>query len=292
MEYPQNHVLIPIDFSEQTYIALSQSYNIARHANAQINLVHVIDDERFSFFKSLLSKHEDLDNEIEQAALTKLQELAENAAKESGLLVNAIIARGKPYEEIVRMAEKLECKFIIMGTNGSVGIKRFIGSNALRVIKEAMCPVITIKGKTHAHGCKTIVLPLDMTQETREKVSKAVEIAKFFGSTIKVLAVFTSDDEFINNKLSRQLDQVSDFIAEKGVSCTADSVKGSDVAEEVIKYAEKVKADLTMIMTQKEMNWTDLFIGSAAQEVINNSDNPVLSIRPMPRKDTTVFVPY
>jgi hypothetical protein len=47
-----------------------------------------------------------------------------------------------------------------------------------------------------------------------------------------------------------------------------------------------------MIMTQQEINFTDLFIGSAAQEVINNSDIPVCSIIPTVRRDTTVFVPY
>jgi len=45
-----------------------------------------------------------------------------------------------------------------------------------------------------------------------------------------------------------------------------------------------------MIMTQQEVGFTDLFISSAAQEIINNSEIPVLSIRPFPKKDTTVSV--
>jgi nucleotide-binding universal stress UspA family protein len=45
-----------------------------------------------------------------------------------------------------------------------------------------------------------------------------------------------------------------------------------------------------MIMTQQEVGFTDLFISSAAQEIINNSEIPVLSIRPTVKKDTSVFV--
>jgi len=47
-----------------------------------------------------------------------------------------------------------------------------------------------------------------------------------------------------------------------------------------------------MIMTQQEIDFTDYFIGSSAQEIIHNSTIPVLSIRPTAKKDTTVFHPY
>jgi nucleotide-binding universal stress UspA family protein len=160
------------------------------------------------------------------------------------------------------------------------------------VIKEAQCPVITIKGKQHNFGCKNIVLPLDLTKESREKVNKAVEIAKYFDSTIHVVSVVEDDDEFRVTKLRRQLAQVKSFIEEKEVKCTTRFIVGGDIAKVVNDFAKETGADLTMIMTQQERNWTDLFIGSQAQEVINNSEIPVLSIRPMVRKDTTVFTPY
>ena len=45
-------------------------------------------------------------------------------------------------------------------------------------------------------------------------------------------------------------------------------------------------------MTQQELDFTDYFIGSAAQGIINGSEIPVLSITPTPKKDTTSFAPY
>jgi nucleotide-binding universal stress UspA family protein len=76
------------------------------------------------------------------------------------------------------------------------------------------------------------------------------------------------------------------------VKTTSRFIIGRDIPKVVNDYAKEIDADLTMIMTQQEMNWTHLFIGSQAQEVINNSEIPVLSIRPMLRKDTSVFTPY
>ena len=63
----------------------------------------------------------------------------------------------------------------------------------------------------------------------------------------------------------------------------------SNVSLSIIEYARKKECDLIIIMTQGETNITDLFIGTAAQEVINNSEIPVLCIRPMVRKDTTQY---
>ena len=65
---------------------------------------------------------------------------------------------------------------------------------------------------------------------------------------------------------------------------------GGDISEDTVEYAKKIKADLIMIMTQEE-TWTDImFINSAAQKVINESEVPVLSIRPKIKKDNTVSV--
>ena len=168
-----------------------------------------------------------------------------------------------------------------MGTNGSTGIKRFIGSNALRVIREAPCPVITIKGKKHRFGCKLILFPLDLTKESRQKVNKAIELANHFGSAIRIVSVVTTDDEFIVSKMRRQLSQVKNFIDEREIVCTTEMITADDIPATIIDYAKKISADLIMIMTQdREMKWTERFIGSAAQEVINNTEIPVLTIHP------------
>ena len=178
-----------------------------------------------------------------------------------------------------------------MGTMGPVGLKKkILGSNASKVVREAECPVITIKGKDHRFGIKHILLPLDLTKETKEKVDKAINLAKMFGSVIHIVTVIESDDEFIMNKLTRQMNQVQQFIEDANISCTSEFVNGDDVAEEIINTAKKTESDLIMIMTQQEIGFTDMFISSAAQENINSSDIPVLSIRPVPKKDTTVFV--
>lgn len=289
----KNHILVPVDFSEQSLIALAQSYNLARLTKSEITLLYVIDDDESSPLSFFLKSKKTNQKALEKSIKEKLNELATSTHAKSGVKTNTMISYGKIYEEINAAAKKLKCSFIIMGTNGTPkGIKRFIGSNALRVIREAPCPVITIKGKKHRFGCQLILLPLDLTKETRQKVNQAIELATYFGSAIKVASVVTTEDEFIVNKVKRQLSQVKHYIDEREIVCTAELISGKDVAEELLKYAKQVKADLIMIMTQEEMNWTKRFIGSAAQEVINGTEIPVLTIRPKEQPASIVVTPF
>lgn len=271
-------ILVPIDFSEQSLIALSQSNNLAKKINAEIILLYVIEDVNpmvKRFIKGL--------DEIKGAVTSNLKSLADEKMKETGLNISSLVEEGKIYTKINEVADRLKVTFIVMGTKG-VEHSTFIGSNALKVVKTAPCPVITIKGKKHNIGCSKIVLPLDLTKETSDKVNKAIEIAKIFKADIYAVSILLTGKEDIVSKLKDQLILVQKHIERNEVKCVAEMVKilkkDDKLSHAVISYAEKNNADLIMIMTQQEKEIKEFFIGSQAREIINNSEIPVLSIQP------------
>ncbi len=293
MSNTPNKIVVPVDFGDQSQIALEQAANVARMINGDITLLYVVESGGLlSRFKS-----DSMDEELKKEIHQKMDELIANMPNKD-IKAEKLIAQGSVYEKVAEVAEMLNARFIVMGTNGGKGKirRRFIGSNALRVVRESRVPVITIKGKQHRDGCKNIVLPLDLTKETREKVAKAIEFAKMYGADIRIASVLFTTDEFIVNRLTRQLSQVKSFVEKAGVRCTAEIIKGikgeESLGQIIIDYANKVEGDLIMIMTQQEQDITELFIGSAAQDIINRSDIPVLSIIPSPKKDTSEFLPY
>ncbi|MEO0310758.1 MAG: hypothetical protein RIQ89_415 [Bacteroidota bacterium] len=279
-------ILVPVDFSEQSLIAVEQACNVARINNASLILIHVLEESFFSmsFFSSSDKVKKDLEKKAEQELLKLKKQL-----EIGGLQVSTINKSGKVYEEISVAAKSNKCSLIIMGTNGSIGIKKFIGSNALRVVKEAPCPVITIKGKKHRKGCDNILLPIDLTKETKEKVAKAIEFAKTYNSTIHLANIVNTTDEFLINKLQRQVAQVKNYIDQQEINTTVEALVTDDAPKDIIKFSKKINADLIMIMTQEEMDWTDMFIGSDAQQIINDADIPVLSIKPSKKKYADIF---
>ncbi len=215
---------------------------------------------------------------------TKLKEIAARSASRTGNNVKVMVSRGKVYHKIVEFSESIDADYIVMGTQGQPkSMKRIMGSNANRVIRTSKIPVITIKGQDHKH-CDTIILPLDLKKETKEKVSNAIDFARMFDAKVKIVSIIkTSMDEDETRTLKNNLHQVHKFIASKGVDVDGDLLfknKSAVINEEILDYAYNNNADLIMIMTQQEDDFTPHFLGSAAQNIIYNSKVPVMSIRP------------
>jgi len=279
-------ILVPIDFTEITFVALDQALNLAKVINGSVTLIYVIEDHGF-FNKYISSKEQD---EIKKNTEAKLNELSSSKSEESGIEIKTMIAKGKIYEKINEIAEMVNATLILMGTSGSMGIMKFIGSNTLRVIRESKIPVISIKGKEIKEGLETILLPLDLTKETKEKVAKAIWLSKLYGgASITVVSVATTSDSALLSKIKRQEQQVKNFLQEKGIQCTTEQISDTgnkSLSETILDYAGEVDAGVIMIMTQQETDITEMFIGSLAQAIINNSEIPVMSVVPVTKKLT------
>jgi nucleotide-binding universal stress UspA family protein len=294
MSTPAPQILIPIDFSDQAILALNQSSNLAKFYNAELTLLYVIDDG--NALNKVLKK-KTIEPGLKKLIQEKLDDLAATVGKKNKIKINTVITKGRIYSKILKTADKIEAKLIIMGTNGTVkGLKkRFIGSNAYKVVRESECPVITIKGKHVREGCKNILLPIDLTKESREKVKNAIELGKLYGAAIRVVSVLNTSDKDAAMRLGKQVDHVKKFIQSSGVNCTTEIIKSAKkkktLAHAIINYANKIEADLIMLMTQQEGQKKPQFIGSTAQEIINTSDVPVMSIVPTVKKSTG-FSPY
>jgi nucleotide-binding universal stress UspA family protein len=269
-----NSILVPIDSTEQTMIALGQSYNLARFTNSKIVLLTVDDDKS-------------------PAVKKRLDELAKIASQKSGQPVETMIRQGNVYEEINKVADVLNPLFVLIGLTSKLSMGSILSKNAFKMVRESKHPVITIRGKVHRDGCKTILLPVDLSKQTREKVTKAVFLAKLFKADVRVISILTETDETSENKLISYSNQVWKYIKDQGIRCTIKTLRGQDIPKMVIDYGREVEADLILIMSKAELSMKEMFMGTVAERIINESEIPVLSYRPMERRDTTSYTtPY
>jgi len=284
MSIVSSKILIPTGFSNQSMIALGQAFNLAKIKKSEIVLLSVIEDP--NMIESLFL--DDKTHELQQKVNDKLAQLGEEYAEKYGVHVETMVAKGRVYEKIIDVAEMVNANLIVMGTNGTPKgvIKKVIGSNAERVVRLAHCPVITIKGKDHKDGCENIILPLDLEKQTKEKVTIAIEYARYWNASIRVVSVLLRDSEEEKQHLLRNLNQVADFITYAGLDCTSElieSAKGKGLTKSILDYEKKFESDLILIMTRQE----DVFfnkLGTAAREIIYQSDIPVMSIKPHERE--------
>lgn len=263
-------ILIPIDFTKQSLLAIKQSYNLAKYTHSKLVLLHVYERKEEDSFE----------------ALTRL---AKQTEQESGVPTEFMNLQGDIYAETDRVAEELKATLIIAGLESHMRFRNIVGSSASKLIRKAPCPVITIRGNEHRDGCEHILLPIDLSPETREKVDIAIQFAKYFGASVRILGVFDIDDSEYENNLLAYSHQVKQFIKSKGISCTNKSIPTKNLAETVVEYANKIEADLIMIMNKPGLSVGEFFSGTEAQKIVDISNIPVMTIQPLRRQDLSHF---
>ncbi len=280
-------ILIPTDFSDISLDALEYGKVIARQAGSEeIILFHAV--ESFEYSSAITIEGQQA---ITEALQKGIQEKLEEIQKErlAGFKSRLIVQPGRLYRVLEKVIAEEGVGLVIMGTHGASSLiespqRFFLGSNAYRTVMAAPCPVITIRERKDPIQFKNVVLPLDVTKETTQKVGIAIQWAKLFGSTIHAISVTSFLDEYLHDiyRLEWVLNQVVQEIREHGISVVTHVLRYERVANAVIEYARSVDADLIIIMTRQERRWNEMFVGSAARTVIERSPIPVMSVRPLP----------
>ncbi len=270
-------IIVAIDFSKHSIHALEFSIVIANVVGANIMMVWVDKpDSEDSIF-------DNADHEHRQEAKERLEELIEKYSKilKRGKLTYKL-RKGKIYKEIANQAKYSDAYLIVTGSHGVSGFEAFwIGSNASKIVSYSPCPVVTLRESFPIKKTiQKVVLPIDNSTSTRQKVPFAMEFAKCFCSEIHVLELQSSSLKAVRNKVSSYAAQVDNFLTENDVKHVVKTIDAENITTATIKYAEDIKADLIIIMTEQELELSNIWLGPYAQQMVNNSPIPVMSVHP------------
>jgi nucleotide-binding universal stress UspA family protein len=276
-----NTILVPYDFSEIAANALGHAVKIAEIYKNQITLLHIVED---GFFESIFGGNAMKEGLLREAIESKLDKIIQEIKAKNDVVINKKVLEGRVYKTIVKEANEQKYDSIIMGSNGAAGVEQIIGSTASRVIRHSEQPVVVVKEKTIGNGYQKIVLPIDTTFETRQKVTWAIHLAKKFNSVIHVIFE-NEDDEFTRSKLYATVNSVQNLLEKNNVQYVLRSLDEEqypeNFAKDTLQYANEIDADLIMIMTQQEVGFSEFIIGSYAQQIVNQSERvPVMCINP------------
>lgn len=137
-------ILIPTDGSDYSVRAAEYGLSIAKMLGAEIVVVYVIDTIVLSQIDRE-TENEIVEQELKQDGERYINYII-NLAKNLDVKTTSLLAKGRPFEQIVHLAKDLEADLIVMGTYGRRGAERIlIGSVAERVIEYSICPVLVVK---------------------------------------------------------------------------------------------------------------------------------------------------
>lgn len=259
-------ILVPTDFSPVAGYAVEHAVMYSRILNKNITLLHIIKKE---------SEYKEAEDQ--------LQTLANEISNANQVIVNTIIREGSIFSTIGEVSNELESEIVIMGTHGMHGLQKITGSWALKVTVTSKAPVIVIQEPPKQNSIKRLVFPVDFKKENKEKIGWACFLARSYNARIYIFKKNLKDKGFLKSLLSNMV-FTEKYFKNKGIDYDISvSEPHSNFGDQTIEFANKMDADLILIMTTKAINYADYIFGASEQHIIANSAKiPVMCVNPRP----------
>ncbi|MCO6494676.1 MAG: universal stress protein [Bacteroidetes bacterium] len=253
-------ILVPYEGSPSSEIALRKAVLCAKIFGAEITVVFVVTDSTAA------------------AMAEKVKEVTIGKYQDRGVQMNFVQRKGRIYKEITTVEKEIEADLIMMGTHGAKGFQEnWIGTNAFRVVSSSKCPVLTMQELPYPDSFQKILLPLNDTDQTRQKIPVVTKLARGFDAEVVIFCVSARKDEQTINKLRLYAKQAKEYLDKNNVTNSAAEEYGRNVADACVDFAKKNGVDLISIMTETETT-NSFFMGTYAQQLVHHSSIPVLSV--------------
>jgi len=269
MEEKKKLVVVPWDFTKVAESALAHAVKIGRQVNSDICLLHVVNTgigTREEGEKKSLLKH-----------------IADENSVRYNIPIQWAVVKGSIFSAIAEYAneEDRNASLVVMGTHGMKGMQKLTGSWALKVIVKSKIPFIVVQDPpVDQNRYHNIVFPVDFRVEDKEKMGMAIFMGKYFDSKIHILKG-TPSDKGLAAKVNKNLNFAVKYLIQNNVEYEIHETSSGKTAQKTIDFANKINADLILIVTTKSPTFADYMLGASEQEIIANSSRiPVCCVNP------------
>jgi nucleotide-binding universal stress UspA family protein len=279
-----SRILVPLDGSPESNVALPVARTVADATGASITLLRVLPSSTLPGDRLLAS-------EATQALDRIVREL-----QGGDLKVDAHVCYGEAADEILNQLHAQSADLIVMRTHGRAGLERaLLGSVAERVLTAGVVPAVFVRpgGRRISH-IQTLLVPVDGSPGGAVALGIAVGLARATGATIKLLEIAVPipldawagyagmsyydpawDEEALASAQTYAQGLVTRLRA-SGLSADGEARMKPGVAETIVAVAEEVRADLIVMSTEALTGVARFLLGSVADAVVRTAHCPVL----------------
>ena len=302
-------ILLATDFSPPAELAYAYAAGLARAVHAGMLILNVVEgppglDREFPVNAVFLKR-------MQEEADLKLAKISRIAEKD-GIAYETRQVYGRPAEGVVRVAAEVMPALIVLGTHGRTGWDRLLlGSAAEAVVREAPCPVLTVRLSPKAATAdipgsvkiEQVLVPLDFSEFAQEAFEYAAMLAKQFGAKVLLVhameaaaypldfALFgVSEATVLRGRIQARLHELMSVLKAAGVGAEVVCETGT-AAEVIVKEAGRLPpgAKGAIVMgTHGRRGLNRLALGSVAEYVVRHAACPVFTMKsPRYRYGTT-----
>lgn len=185
------------------------------------------------------------------------------------------ILQGDPAQCILGLAGRSRTDFIVVGTHGRKGFKRFLlGSTAEAVVRGAQVPVLVARGPVRP--VRSILAPVNFTSYSDYGFSYAAGAAAVLSARVTALHV-TEDPIWDGNpryRLSNLIRRLPPQILKRGRPLAEEAV--GEIVPGILKAVKG--HDWLVLVAHAKSLIKDAFLGTTVERVLRGSSIPVLSV--------------
>jgi len=126
---------------------------------------------------------------------------------------------------------------------------------------------------------KRILVAYDGSDHAKKAVEHAVSLAKILNSSLYVITVAVDPSQEALEKAKRTAAEAAEKIASSGLSVSDVAVRSGVPANEILNYAEEIRADLIVVGSRGLSTIQRLVLGSVSQTVASRARVPVLIVK-------------
>jgi nucleotide-binding universal stress UspA family protein len=293
-----DRILYATDLSSTSEPAWDEARRLGRLFNAEILLLHVVAPPLVvpveGYFPPEL--YEELLRNARHDAEKGFDRLLGSVAG-SGLKVRIRLEEGPPASRILEVATQEAADLLVVGTHSRTGLQRaMLGSIADRMVRQATCPVLTVRPipeRAPRREIRRICYATDFSPTARAAWPWVVAIASAAGAEVDLVHVtfepvvdrhLSADAIGRMAQLLREQGQieVERFLERSTLPCQRIHVRLSPgvPAEQIVHQAQAQAADLIVMGTHGWSGIVRWMLGSVAHHVIQTAPCPVLTIAP------------
>jgi len=283
-------ILVPIDFSELSDNVINTAIAICVRHQAAMVLLHVNETPLniaspygVSYMSSTLK-------EMGDAEINKLKVIASEINAQEKIFIEIAVRTGNVTDSICMLADAIKVDLIVMGTHGKSGLREFfIGTNAYHVIKHSHVPVLTVPSTGNWTDFKKILFPVRVINGAFDKYETIISIIRKNNSSLVILGLAENNNPSQLPELTDLINSFKAKVENDKVSFESEIYYGDRLPEKILETARNNNADLIVITAKLDHTIKDFFIGPYAQQIVNHSKIPVLTIRPRVIETETVL---
>lgn len=275
-------ILVPTDFSKPAQIAVDVAVDIAKQANSQLILLHVIEEASGTSFN--ITGEVDVSAGWEDKLFTmklierskKQMAKAMEQLKDAGVKVKQELRVGTAFHGMRDIITEQKVDLVVMGTAGRTKLEEMvIGSNTEKVVRHSKCPVLTIHKKPATTNFKNIVYATSMSKD-EEIFSRIVRNTQIlYDATVHLVRVNTPGNFQRDAVVKKYMQDFAKKLQLKNFTLNI----FNDLSEEegIIYFADSINADLIAMATRGRTGFAHVMAGSIAEEVVSHARRPVLT---------------